>query len=199
MSREKLRTELRKEQIAQAAIELVAQRGLSGFSVASLADRVGLVPSAIYRHFRSKDEVLDAALDLIQQKLVANTRAVCDETSDASERLRRLLMRHVQMFRENQAVPRIIFAEEPYAGRSERKAITARIIRSYLDRVAEIVRQGQRDGDLRKDLNPATVSIMFLGLVQPAGVLWFVTDGRFDVARHLRSAWEVFHDAIRAD
>lgn len=74
MATEKLNTQVRKEQIAQAALELVAAGGLMKLSVAAVARRVGLVPSALYRHFKGKDEVLDAALGLIQDKLLGNVR-----------------------------------------------------------------------------------------------------------------------------
>ncbi len=69
MSEEKLDTQIRREQIAQAALELVASQGLKRLSMAAVARRVGLVPSGIYRHFHSKTEILHAVLDRIRQRL----------------------------------------------------------------------------------------------------------------------------------
>ena len=56
----KVNTEIRQEQIAEAAIELIAAEGVNSLSIAGIAERVGIVPSAFYRHYKSKDEVLDA-------------------------------------------------------------------------------------------------------------------------------------------
>ncbi len=193
----KLGTEVRQEQIAQAALDLIAARGLKGLSVARVARRVGLVPSAIYRHFKGKEDVLDAVLDLLRAKLLGNVRAVCEETKDPIERLRLLLLRHVALIRENQAIPRVVFSEEVIGGRAGRKAVVYGIIRGYLDKVAEIVRRGQRQGRIRTDLRAATLSVMFLGLVQPAAVLWLMSGGTFDVERHAREAWRTFSEAIR--
>ncbi len=75
MSEEKLDTQIRREQIAEAALQLVASQGLRRLSVAAVARRVGLVPSGIYRHFRSKDEILSAVLERIEQRLLENVRA----------------------------------------------------------------------------------------------------------------------------
>ena len=47
---------IRRQQIAEAALTLVADRGLNRLSVAAVVRRVGLVPSGIYRHFKSKEE-----------------------------------------------------------------------------------------------------------------------------------------------
>ena len=192
MSAEKLNTEIRQEQIVQAAMNIIATQGLKGLSMASLARRVGLVPSAIYRHFKGKDEVVDATLDFIQNGLHDIVRASMNETSDTRECLRRLLMRHVSFIRENHAIPRIVFSDEVYAGVPKRKAKIYGIIQGYLDRVSEIVRQGQEEDRIRSDIPPETVALMFLGLIQPAALLWHISDGGFDVTKQTEKAWKVF-------
>src|SRR4030065_192405 len=60
----------------RAPLALIASRGTHALSVAAVARRVGLVPSAIYRHFRSKDEVLDAAIAHVGDLLLGNVAAV---------------------------------------------------------------------------------------------------------------------------
>lgn len=197
MSTEKLNTQVRQEQIVQAALSLMAGHGLKGLNMGRLARRIGLVPSAIYRHFKNKDEVLDAVLDLIRNRLLSNVRAVYAETPDSLERLRRLLMRHIQLIRENEAIPRIIFSEEVYFGDPERRAKLRNIIEGYLEKVQEILLDGQQEGRIRTDADAKTLSVMFLGLIQPAAILWHVSDGEFDVTRHGRKAWEVFSQAIQ--
>jgi len=196
MSLEKLNTEVRQEQIAQAALDLVAIRGLKNLNVASVARRIGLVPSAIYRHFKSKDEVIDSVLTHIQEMLYNNVKAVCEETSDPLERLRRLLFRHIKVIRENLGIPRIIFSDDIYNGHPRRKNMVFKIISGYLHRVSEIIRQGQESGQIHPRIDPNTVSVMFLGLIQPAALLWHISSGRFDVTKHAERAWKIFRGEI---
>ena len=85
MATEKLETEVRQQQIAQAALALVAAKGVAELSMAGVAQRLGLVPSAIYRHFKSKDEVLDATILHIRQRLMENVRAARVSTADPVE------------------------------------------------------------------------------------------------------------------
>lgn len=198
MAREKLETGIRQEQIAQAALHLIATQGLKRLSVASVARRIGLVPSAIYRHFENKDQMLDAAIDHIGEMLLTNVRIVCEETSGPVERLHRLLMRHIRLIRENVGIPRVVFSEEVYNGHPERKAKVYAMISKYLDRVAEIVREGQEQNRIRRDVDPKTVALMFLGLVQPVAILWHMSEGKLDVTKHAEKAWKVFSGAIQA-
>jgi len=198
MAAEKLDTEIRREQIAEAALQMLGTRGVGDMGMADIARRVGVVPSAIYRHFRGKNEVLEAVVALIGRRLLGNVEAVEAEGGNHLERLRRLVMRHVRFVRENQAIPRVIFAEEITGRNPQRKARAYAIIRAYLDRVAEMVRAGQRAGEIRPDWDPETVALLVLGIVQPGAVLWHLSDGRFDVTKHAERAWRLLRAAIDA-
>jgi len=198
MASVKLHTEVRQEQFAQAALGVIAQHGLGGLSVARVAHRVGLVPSAVYRHFQGKAALLDAVLALIRERLLGNLQAVCEDQAAPLECLQRLLMLHAQLIRENQGIPRVIFSEEISSGSPQRKAALYETVKAYLKGVADIIRRGQKEGHIRADLDPATASVMFLGLVQPAALLWQLSDGGIDVTKHAERAWQIFSDAIRA-
>jgi hypothetical protein len=73
------------------------------------------------------------------------------------------------------------------------------MITDYLDEVAEIVRKGQQERRIRRDIDPGTVSMMFLGIVQPTAILWYMSDGAFDVMRHVEGAWKAFVVAVQED
>jgi AcrR family transcriptional regulator len=196
MKNEKMKTEVRREQIATAALQLIARRGVRGLSIAGIARQVGLVPSAIYRHFDGKDHVLDLVLDQIRQRLLDNVQAVQAETADSMEALRRLLFRHIKLIRESEAIPMLVFSDQVYSGRPERKARMQQIIQDYLEQVGKVVQRGQKEKTLRADLDPAVAAVMFLGLVQPAAILWHLSEGEFDVTKHTEKAWQVFRRAI---
>jgi len=195
----KIQTQIRKDQIVRAVLDLISRHGLKGLNVAAVARQIGLVPSALYRHFKGKEEMVDAALEIIQRRLLGNVDAVCKETEDPLERLRLLLGRHLEMIRDNQAIPRIIFSEEVYAEYPNRKKKVYHLVRTFLSKVETIVRLGQKTGQIRKDFEPEMVSVLFLGLFQPAAVLWYLSDGRYDVSLHLHRAWPIFKAAIKGE
>ena len=194
-----MNTEVRQEQIIEAAMNLIASRGLKGLSMAALANRIGLVPSAIYRHFRSKNDIVDLILDFIQEKLLTNIRITCKGTSESMERLQRILKRHVETLRENRAIPRIIFTEEVFIGDPKRKTKVYGIVNKYLGGLNKIIRDGQKKGQIRSDMDSKTVALMFLGMIQPGAILWFLSDGKFDISKHSEKNWTVFRKAIRAN
>jgi AcrR family transcriptional regulator len=196
MRAEKQTSKIRQEQIARATMALIAEEGLRGVSVASVATRVGLVPSALYRHFKGKKEILEATIGLVRDRLIENVGKVRQQTPLPLEQLRLLMVRHIRTIRELQAIPRIIFSDEMLSPPHLRKTSSYNLIRSYLDQVAEIVAEGQRQGHINPDLNPQTVSVIFLGLVQPPVILWTLSRGQFKLSNHMGKAWEFFRKTI---
>jgi len=190
------KTEIRQEQIAQAALALISRWGLRGLNVTTLAKEVGVVPSAIYRHYASKEAVLDAVLKLIRQRLFENVDGVRHDFASALERLDQLLQLHIEMILNNPGMPRVVFSEEIFSGQPERRRHVFQMIQAYLEKVAEIVREGQSQARIRPDLPPETVAKMFLGLVQTASILRLMSDGQFDAGKYRKAAWQIFSEML---
>lgn len=197
MTKKRLDTEVRREQILEVVMDLLSNKGMKGLSLSAVARRVGFVPSALYRHFSSKDEVVDALLSHIEASLLNNVVAVRAETAHPLEAIELLLRRHVRLIRENRGIPRVIFSEEVYGGDPRRRARVYRMLQQYLGGVGSLFLEAQQAGMVRSDLAPNELAVMFLGLIQPAAILWHLSDGGFDVTRQAERAWRVFSETIR--
>jgi AcrR family transcriptional regulator len=59
------RKPLSRERVLRAAIPLADELGIDGFSMRRLAQELGVVPMALYKHFANKDELLDGMVDVV--------------------------------------------------------------------------------------------------------------------------------------
>lgn len=68
-----------KEALVQAAQRFIAERGLSGFTLADAAKLVGVSPTALYRHFRGREdlvaEVAGRGFDHLAERLARALRS----------------------------------------------------------------------------------------------------------------------------
>ncbi|MDE7362612.1 MAG: TetR/AcrR family transcriptional regulator [Oscillospiraceae bacterium] len=58
----------RKEEIIFAALELASQNGLSGVSMAKIAEKLGIKKPSLYNHFKSKEEIILATYQYLRDK-----------------------------------------------------------------------------------------------------------------------------------
>jgi AcrR family transcriptional regulator len=59
------RTRLNRDRVLQAAVALADEAGLDGFSMRGLAQELGVVPMALYKHVANKEELLDGMVDIV--------------------------------------------------------------------------------------------------------------------------------------
>ncbi len=59
------RTPLSSARVLQAAIALADEAGLEAFSMRALAQELGVVPMALYKHVANKEELLDGMVDIV--------------------------------------------------------------------------------------------------------------------------------------
>jgi AcrR family transcriptional regulator len=55
--------QLNREVLVREALALLDAEGLDGLTMRNLADRLGVVPNALYRHIKDKDDLLDGVMD----------------------------------------------------------------------------------------------------------------------------------------
>lgn len=199
MSLEKLDTETRKKQIAEASFEIIAVKGIKGLSISEIAKKIGVVPSAIYRHFKNKDEILDSIIGLIGEGLTGLAKEASKEYDRPLDQLKRLVLLHARFIMTKKALPRIMFAEDVIAGKNHRRDKVFAAQSAYISEIGKIISSGQEAGEIRKDIDAATAAVMFIGIVLPAGIFWHMSSEKFDMMKQVEGAWKMYLSAIKAD
>ena len=59
------RKPLSRDSVLEAAVALADQAGLEAFSMRALAQELGVVPMALYKHVANKEELLDGMVDIV--------------------------------------------------------------------------------------------------------------------------------------
>jgi AcrR family transcriptional regulator len=77
----------------QAALDLIAEQGLAGLAVESLARRLGVTKGSFYWHFASREALIQAALARWEQSDVEALMRQVDRIADPRERLEQLFRR----------------------------------------------------------------------------------------------------------
>ncbi len=187
---------IKRIEIAEVALEIINRRGLKDLTITAIANEIGVVPSALYKHYKNKEEILDEVLALVREKFRENIQKVKKEHLTSLAQLDAILARHINFIRERKALPRILFSEEIIGDSKRRKKVLAKIIKEQIENISQIISEGQKSREIRKDLDPISLAIMFLGIVQPAAILWHASEGEFDLVDYAKKAWNYFKEFL---
>ena len=198
MSRKRLSSTLRQQQILDTTLEIIAEKGLGGVSTSEIAQRVGIVPSALYRHFESKEALIDALLDRTHMILFENVRKMTLKKSDPKEDLKSLFLLHLEFIRKNPGMPKLVFSDAAVFGSPERKEKVLSIVKNYMNKLTEIAEKGRRDGDFLQDISPEAVAFSMVSFVQYVGLISNLSGGKTDIGELAEQAWSYIERGIQS-
>jgi AcrR family transcriptional regulator len=182
------------QSVLTIAVETFNEFGYDATSMGTLAQRLGTSKSAIYHHFRSKEEVLQRALEYALGGLEAildDPRAI---TGAADERLR---------FVVGEAVG-VLCERLPYVTLLLRLRGNTAIERSALDRrreftaaMSQLVEAARQEGTLRSDIDARTTSRLLFGMVNSI-VEWYRPGGPMTPKMLTHDVLAVAFDGMRS-
>ena len=76
---------------AEAALQLIAEKGLGALTVSALAERLGVTKGSFYWHFSGRSELLAATLDRWEQRTTTEAMRALDAVADHRRRLELIL------------------------------------------------------------------------------------------------------------
>jgi AcrR family transcriptional regulator len=195
----KVSTDIRRDQIAQAALRIIAGKGVSGLTTAAIAKEAGISEANIYRHFTSKEEILSVTVEKIGEGLRRNIENVFKTNPQDSPlmKLKSAFMQHFDYIEKNEGIPRLVFSDEMHAGRQDMREKLLLSITSYSTVLESIIKEGQKAGLIQKDLKAKSAAMMFIGLVQVTTLRWTLSSFSFPLVTEGMKMWEDYEKCIR--
>jgi TetR/AcrR family fatty acid metabolism transcriptional regulator len=140
--------EFRKQSICDAAMRVVARKGMKGVTVQDIADEAGVAKGTVYIYFRSREEVLARTMDSATEKLVQKLAVACRGCRTFREVLEARVRTQLQHFEDNRDFFRLYLAmAEPFGEKRLKKHPT---YLAYLEQLQRLIAEGMERGDLRK-------------------------------------------------
>ena len=148
----RVRTADRRAQIARVTLRLIAERGLSGASLARISSQLGITDTALYRHFANKDEILVAAFDVLAERVFRWIES--SQGADATERLEAMGKSHADLFSQDIRgfnVP--MFQFNVWIPRDKVRRHVDETHLAIISALARVIEDGKLDGSIRQDVD----------------------------------------------
>lgn len=167
-TRQRRKSEARRRQILAAAVEVFAEKGFHTSRVSDIATRAGVAYGLVYHYFRNKDEILRTIfLERWAIVLQVIESAVNDAETPVEARLRSIVTFLVDIYKEHADLVEVIVLELLHSPEFMREEVVLGFQRAFSG-LSELVREGQRRGEIRADLTPDVFSLFFFGGMEVA-------------------------------
>jgi len=161
-----LPAEERRAATVEAVVELAAEQNPSDITTTAIAQRMGLTQGALFRHFPTKDAILESVMDWVAERLLARVDKAAASAASPMAALEAVFMAHIDFVAEHPGVPRMLFGELQRPGDTLPKKMVQALIRRYGERLQHLLETGKTQGELHAQLDIEAASVSFIGSIQ---------------------------------
>lgn len=155
-----------REKILLTAKSLFIQQGYHGLAMRQISEAVGVSKAALYYHFKDKEELFLAILDIYLNEIESAIDAIQSKRLSSSEQLRMFVEYILSQPAEQRAVMRLGSQEMAQLSASSRKSFGKIYREKFIGKLTAIFQVGIESGEL-KSLNAEVATWALLGIMYP--------------------------------
>jgi len=156
----------RQREIIEIALELISEKGIQGLTIKNLSKRIGISEPAIYRHYDSKTDILIAILDHFNNDTEQIFKNELQNVDNAIDKIEHLFTKHFASFSAKPSLISVIFSEEIFRNEPVLIDKIAKVIDKNHNILAKIVSDGQKNGEIRTDIEVDHLSTVIIGTLR---------------------------------
>jgi len=158
-------TATRRDDLVAAAVQVFSEKGYAAASVDAVATVANIRKPSVYKHVRSKEDLLMAILDRAHDQSMSLWAEIEQLEAPPVQRLHNYLVLHVLWYLDNVELLNVFFREWRSVTTPERRVIIAERRRGYDRLLRQLIAECQQSGEADPSLDVKYVSFFVLGAV----------------------------------
>ena len=173
----------RQQQIIEESIKIIDDKGIQGLTIKNLSKAIGISEPGIYRHFESKTAIILSILDGFKE--MATMLSGIMETFDgtAIEKINFMFSKMLELFSASPSMVSVIFSEEIFKNEEVLKIRIVEILNLHATTIEKIISKGQKDKDVRSDIDVETLALMIMGSLRLLVKRWDLNSHNFNLKK----------------
>lgn len=192
------RTADKRERILKAAIKVFARKGFYAARVSEIAKAAGVADGTIYLYFRNKDDVLTSVFESRITRLVEVLREIVGAGGTFEERFTRIVELQLGVLEGRRDLAEVVTVNLRQSSKLL-KQFAAPFFVQYLEVMAGLIAEAQREGAVRSDISPRLVARSLWGALDGIALTWAIGGGEAgQLARAAPQVASLFLEGMRA-
>jgi TetR/AcrR family fatty acid metabolism transcriptional regulator len=161
----------KRERILRGAIKVFARKGFYATRVSEIAKAAGVADGTIYLYFKNKDDVLISIFEDRLSKLLVVLEQEIAAGEGAEDKLRRVIELQLGLLEGQRDLAEVITVNLRQSSRLLKQYATP-LFMKYLEIIAGLIAEGQREGVLRSDVHPLLAARALWGALDGVALTW---------------------------
>ena len=171
----------RQKEIIDVSLQLIAENGIQGLTIKNIANKIGFTESAIYRHYENKIQILIAILDYFKENSDSFFLKETQRVESSIIKIERLFLSHFNRFTSKPSLVAVIFSEEIFRNETVLVEKIQEIMKSNTQSLTSIIETGQKNNEIRTDIEATYLSTIVLGSLRMFVKKWQMSNFSFDL------------------
>lgn len=167
MGNRRLTSLQRRKEILDIALEIIFNQGFYNLTIKNIAEKIKLTEAAIYRHFKSKKEIIECLVDLVFKK-----NQIDDPVGDPAALLKEIMFKRIEQFKKEPRMTAITFQEEIFSEYPDIRDKFKQQWKTNEGILLKIIERGQKEGFFSPDVNPKSFVLIYMGSMRMILYQW---------------------------
>ena len=173
----------RQKDIIMAGIAIIANQGYEKLTTKNLATKIGVTEAALYRHFKSKRDLVTTLLGYFEELSNKVLQEIREKDYSPLESIRHFVEDRYILFSEHPNLAKVMFSEELFKNDPTFKGQFQCIMHKHKQVMENYIIQAQQEGKIRSDLSPTQLFRIIVGSMRFTVTQWNLSDGAFDLKK----------------
>lgn len=174
----------RQIEIIEAATKRIDEHGIQDLTIKTLAADLNLSEAALYRHFKSKNEILLGLLTYFIEEMKGRLDFILsNKNRTPSELLNDLFDSQLRTFVQRPSVVSVIFSESIFQFNKELSSTVSSMMELMQDHIEGIVKKGQANGSFSKMVGVSTTTTIIMGGMRITVLKWKLSGHKSDLIK----------------
>lgn len=184
--------------IIEAAIKVFAQHGFFNSRISEIAKEANVADGTIYLYFNNKYDILISLFEEEMGKIITNMRQRLAEEENHLKQLEIFAQVHLKIVEENRNLAEVLQVEIRQSTKFM-KEYRNRKFAEYVNIISSIIKKGQEEGVIRKDVIPGIAKRAFFGALDEMSRFWILSpQKKYSISTAAKQISDFFISGIAA-
>ena len=187
----------RQVDIITASKDLIGEKGVRNLTIKNIAAKMCFSEPALYRHFKGKNEIIKALLIFHKHKIQTNVASILKSEKSAINKFKSILEFKFEHIGKNPELVMIVFSETSFQYNSILSEVVNKMIKQRTNKIMQIIKDGQKEGSIREDVDPQQLAIILLGGIRNTILAWKLSGFSSNLQADGKKLWVTFEKIFK--